>query len=140
MNTDDVLREASASSCITFGTTAAYVAENPYVKRIGFANIPVVGVLIISNVDTRDMTPIARQIVFRKLRECNIPIGSLKLTPTVACSSRKRKFTDANTSSPTHGKKKVGREMDFHFEIEVDYLHYFQGENTYGRLAFPTVK
>jgi len=130
----------SGSSGITFGTTAAYaIIRLPYLDRIGFADIPVVGVSIVSPVDTGTITPIARQLVFRKLAECGVPFQAVKLVPTVG-RSRRTRFKDENESSKTLGKNKMGDVLDYHFEIEREYVHLFQakeGHCSFRGMGFP---
>lgn len=132
MEPEKLLREASQSFGIDWGTTAPFSLGEIYIKRIGFGNIPVIG-MIVMGVDIATMVPIVRQIIFRELDLAGIDTKEIKFSPTATISSRKRKFVDSNESSPTKGKNKMGHEIDLRFEILNPKL--FEWENfTVGKI------
>ena len=115
---DEIIRDLAKSSCITFGTTAPYVIHGVTCGRIGFASIPVVAVAITHAAKhSGDLCPIARQLAYQELEKHGIPSDCLALTPTYGHRSRRRKFVDANLSSASLGKNKMGYEGEWHFEI-----------------------
>jgi hypothetical protein len=135
---NDLLRQVSASKFVTFGTSAPYtVSRPPYLERIGFASIPVVGVEIVGAEDTAMFTAIARQLVLRELADRGLGHVRVSLIPTVGGSYRKRKFKDTNERSGSFGRMKFGRTLDFHFEIERGFVSLFYPLEGGSKLAWP---
>ena len=130
-----LLRELAASSSCRFGTTAPYELGPVRVRRIGFADIPVVEVPVYCrSKDISALVPIVRQHVFGELETALIPSRILAFRPGVSVG-RRRRFTDRNESSPTLGKTKVGEYIEFRFEIDAKHLDLFEWPNrTEGRI------
>lgn len=115
--TDKLLADVSASTAVDFGTTAPFQLGAFSLRRVGFADIPVAE-LIVYAAQRQSVVPVARQFVFREFKLAGLdPAETLRITPTVNCSSRRRRFVDCNEHSPTKGRNKMGYELKFHFEI-----------------------
>jgi len=134
-----LLRQLATSSACRFGTTAPYELGPVQVRRVGFADIPVVEVPVFCrSKDVSALVPIVRQHVFAELESALIPSRILAFTPGVSVG-RRRSFTDCNESSPTLGKSKVGEYVEFRFEIDSKCLDFFEWPSrTEGRI--PEVK
>lgn len=118
--TERLLRDVAADSVIRFGTTAPCNPSHFTIRRIGYANIPVVELEIACRrEDLRALTPVARQLVFQKLRAHDVNPDILDFTPTVAVE-RSCVFVDTNPDSPTKGKRKRGNTCKWHFEIKPE--------------------
>jgi len=134
-----LLRQLATSDCCRFGTTAPYEPGSVQMRRVGFADIPVVEVPVFCRrQDISALVPIVRQHVFGELESALIPSRILTFTPSVSVG-RRRRFTDRNESSPTLGKTKVGEYVEFRFEIDSKHLDLFEWPRpTEGRI--PEVK
>ena len=114
---EHVLREASKSFNVEFGTDAPYQMVWIGAARIGFAGQPSIVVeLNAKSRDTSALVPIARQQAYRELVTCGINPDCLAVSPIVGVWRRLR-FTDRNESSKTLGKNKMGNRLRFTFEI-----------------------
>ena len=136
---EELLRGIAASSSIRFGTNAPFELGGIFIKRIGFANIPVVGMVVnCRQQDRAAMVPIVRNFVFTELVNAGISNTAVKFIPTVNTTedSRGRQvmFTDCNESSPTKGKRKRGHALVFHFEIQPDAIGRFTWQGGRGQL------
>ena len=130
-----LLRELAASSGCRFGTTAPYELGPVRVRRVGFAEIPVVEVPVFCRSrDVSALVPVVRQHVFGELESALIPSRILAFVPDVSVG-RRRRFIDRNESSPTLGKTKVGEYVEFRFDIDSKHLDFFEWSNrTEGRI------
>lgn len=116
--TSRLLRGASASSAMTFGTSSPYgEAGKVGHDEVGFAHIMAVGFRITVK-DPQSFVPTARQIILRAVEEARCEVSACQLMVHVNQSSRQRMFTDRNPASESHGKNKRG--VDTFFWLEVD--------------------
>ena len=121
-----LLRDLAASSACQFGTNAPYELGPVQVKKVGFANIPVVEVGgFCRSRDLSALVPIVRQHAYGELESAMIPSRILAFRPTVSVG-RRRRFTDRNESSLSLGKTKVGEYVEFRFEIDAKHLDFFE--------------
>lgn len=116
-----IRQTSSPSGGSRWGTSAPFSLGEVFIRRIGFADIPVVGCTVIAK-DATSVVPVVRQHVFYELETQGVPNEAISCGPTVAVR-RQRMFTDANEDSPTKGKNKRGLEMEFHFEIRKEAVH-----------------
>ncbi len=130
-----LLRELAASSSFSFGTAAPYELGPVQVRRVGFADIPVVEVSVFCRrKDVSALVPVVRQHVYGELESALIPSRILAFAPGVSIG-RRRRFTDRNESSPTLGKTKVGEYVEFRFDIDPKHLDFFEWPSrTVGRI------
>lgn len=123
------IRQMAVSSSIRFGTEAPFQLGNFLVAKIGFANIPVVGMVVTCRPEDRGaLTPIVRSFVYTELEGAGIPNEAVEFTPTIGQTergSRATMFVDTNESSPTKGKRKKGQVYEWHFEIKKPYVDRF---------------
>ena len=136
MDTNErLLRELAASSCCRFGSTAPYELGAVRVRRVGFAEIPVVEVAVFCrSKDISALVPIVRQHVYGELESALIPSRILAFVPGVSVG-RRRRFIDRNESSPTLGKTKEGEYIEFRFDIDPKHLDFFEWPSrTEGRI------
>jgi hypothetical protein len=133
-----LLRALAASSACRFGTTAPYELGAVCVRRIGFAEIPVVEVAVFCrSKDISALVAIVRQHAYGELESALIPSRILAFRPGVSIG-RRRRFTDRNESSPSLGKTKVGEHVEFRFEIDLQHLAFFEwSSRTEGRIPEP---
>lgn len=115
--TETLIRDASSSLCVRWGTDAPFAIGQVRAERIGYADIP----CVVVTVDCRDedvsaLVPIVRQRVFAELAERRWANTVLRVSPTVQ-RNRRRRFIDGNESSPSFGKHKFGNDHRFSFEI-----------------------
>lgn len=135
------LRKLHASLHCRFGTTAPFqILGEVYVKKIGFAHIPVIGVDIATKPEAMNaLVPIARQLIFHELETMGITNESVEFVAGVQPEGRRRKFVDCNESSPTLGKSKFGELYRFRFEIKPEFVKLFSFDWA-GNGKFPTSK
>ena len=124
MTTTDerLLKQLHSSLCVRWGTSAPYAIGRVRAQRIGFASIPMVVVDVwCRSRDYEALIPIVRQRVYTELAERGWTPDDLKFVPTVGGSwERERLFTDGNEESESHGKRKRGVHLEFHWEMERD--------------------
>jgi len=136
METEQTIRTVAASFNIDCGTNAPYqMVGDVYIEKIGFGQIPVVGINIIGK-EIESLVNIARQVVFREVVSQGVSPHALQIRPTVCKESRKRKFVDCNESSPSFGKNKMGHEIRFHFEIKKEHLGCFEWDINKGKVKY----
>ena len=123
-----LLRKMHASMGVQFGTTAPFqIIGEVYVRKIGFADIPVVGVDIACKPEVMTaLVPIARQLVYRELETMGIPNEAVEFQAGVQSEGRRRRFTDCNESSPTLGSTKMGQLYRFRFDIRPEHVKTFK--------------
>jgi len=112
-----LLREVSASECISWGTTAPYSFGPVGWIRRGFAD----RLLIKFNAFARErdidaIVPLARQRILRAMVKAGVSTHIVSLRVHIKVE-RERLFTDENPSSPTCGKRKRGRALEFGLEV-----------------------
>jgi hypothetical protein len=127
---EKVLRQLATSSGVRIGTNAPFCLGSIFVRKIGFGDIPVVGMTVYCRPqDTRNLTPIARSFVYVELENAGIPNEAVEFTPSLGVNpergNRQVMFVDINESSPTKGKRKRGKQYEFHFEIKKDWVKRF---------------
>jgi len=123
---EQLLRDAAASLCSDWLTDAPFQMGELRVEKVGFAEIPVVFVMVACPPNAVPaMVPVVRQFVFRELESAGIESGIVEFTPTVQEQKRLR-FVDCNEHSRTKGKNKMGRLYRFAFEIKRPFVGYFQ--------------
>jgi len=126
MNTDDLLRDMTKSSCIDWRTTQPFQMGDVKVERIGFAADVLVYVMCHCK-DFQGMVAIARQVVYRALEEAGIPSEILEITCSVCKERDRRKFVDCNEASPTKGKNKFGGLYRLGFRVKnAKFYDYFE--------------
>ncbi len=109
------------------------------VEKVGFGDLPLVYLMVTHPAETGAMVPIARQVVYMALEAAGIPSECIEMTPTVQ-SGKRRKFTDQNPSSASHGKNKFGIVQRFGFAIKQPanrrnvFMDYFEWDGRYGKL------
>jgi len=82
----------------------------------------------------RDLTPIARSIVYKELELHGVESEILEFTPTINSGvNRQTLFVDENDSSPHCGKRKRGKKMEWHFEIKKIHVAHFNWEGRRGK-------
>lgn len=140
-----LLRDASASLCMDWCTTAPFQIGDLQVERIGFASIPMVYVMVHCHPQAMSsLVPVVRQVVFRELAAAGLENEILEFVPGVQEQGRgQRRFVDCNERSPTKGKNKMGRQYRFSFEIKRPFLGFFEWNGHYGRIpekCGPTTK
>lgn len=125
MDIDNLLRHLAISQCCRFGTTAPFTLGEIQIQKVGFAQIPVIGMQVICPAAaSRSMTPIVRSLVFMELETAGLTNEAVEFVPRVS-TGKYRKFVDINESSPTLGKNKMGYEYTFSFEIRPEYVKCF---------------
>ena len=132
-NIDSTLAAVSASPAINFGTQASLSLGRVWVDRIGFASIPVVGVVVYQK-QSDNIVAVVRQHVYRALQEVGLPYNpeTIVIRPLVGYRSRQRVIVDDNPQSPSYGKCKRMCEAEYTFEI-LDIKRFCQ---CYGQLQF----
>lgn len=132
---EDLLRAASRSLAIRWGTDAPYSIGHVSAEKVGYAQIPSVVVSVICrDEDVPALVPIVRQRVFAELAERGWPDEQIEFRPNVQ-RGRRRKFTDENESSESHGRAKFGVEQRFRFEMRRELAQAtFQGFGSFARL------
>lgn len=122
---EQMLRGMAASLDCDFRAKSPYQMGDVRVEKVGFAEIPVVFVLVACQPKAiKAMRSVVRQFIFRELDAANIENDILEFTPTVQVG-RKIRFVDCNENSPTKGKKKVGLLYRFAFEIKPPFMGFF---------------
>ncbi len=113
-----LLRDLSTSSAVTFGTTTPHGEPGKVGHdEVGFAHIMAVGFRVtVKNPDS--FVPSARQHILRAIEKARCEVSACQLMVYINVSNRRRMFTDANPSSKSHGKNKMG--FDTFFWLEVD--------------------
>lgn len=138
MNSEDIIREMAKSGSINFGTDAPFFIGTVKIEKTGFADIPIVYCMVTTPAPTSTMVAIVRSVIYRCLESHDIPSEVIELTPTVQMGQR-RKFTDHNPSSASHGKNKFGVERRMAFEIRRPttkpsaFMDYFKWDGLYGK-------
>jgi hypothetical protein len=126
---EKVLRQLATASAVRIATEAPFCLGRIFVKKIGFANIPIVGMTVYCHPrDTRALTPIARSFVYVELENAGIPNEAVEFTPSLGQGERGHRqvmFVDINESSATKGKRRRGQEYEFHFEIKKEWVQKF---------------
>lgn len=117
MNVKTLIALTSSTPGTTYGTDAPFAFGKPWIGRIGFANIPVVGVNVFQR-KSDHIVAVVRQHVYRVLRERGLPYNpdTIDIRPLVGFR-RDRVIVDENKSSPSFGKRKRLTETEFTFEI-----------------------
>jgi hypothetical protein len=133
-----LLKRATASSFVTWGTTMPFQLGSLRVERIGYADMPVVGMTTYAP-SPDGMTPIVRQHIYFELASAGISHEVIKFTPTVGIG-RRRRFVDCNQSSESLGKNKMGREQQWHFEILREHVRCFVWDWRSGSLPLLRLK
>jgi hypothetical protein len=115
---ESTLASASASLSIRFGSAAPYSIGKVWIGRIGYANIPVVGVTGYQR-QRDNIVPVVRQHVYRALRTAGLPYNPevIQTRPLVGYRSRQRVIVDENHDSESCGKRKRMHEAEYTFEI-----------------------
>ena len=139
MDVEQLARDVAASFHSNWLTHAPFELGEITVKRVGFADIPVVQIAVACKPDAISaLTPMVRQVVFRELVGAGIPNEIVEFTPTVGSESERRyTFVDCNEHSETKGKRKHGKLYHWRFEIKRRFVGYFQWGgfcNRYGRI------
>ena len=126
IQTEQLLRDTTASLCSDWLNTVPFQMGDLRVEKVGFAEIPVVYVMVICPPKAiTAMVPVVRQFVFRELEIAGIENEILEFIPTVQGQGR-HKFVDCNEHSPSLGKNKVGCLYRFAFVIKQPFVGYFQ--------------
>lgn len=139
MNTEDIIREVAKSSSINFGTDAPFFIGPIKIEKTGFADIPIIYCMVTTPAPTSTMVNIVRSVIYRWLESHGIPSECIELTPGVQMGAR-RKFTDQNPSSASHGKNKFGIERRMAFDIKRPktkpnaFMDYFEWDSRYGKI------
>ena len=129
------IREIAKSQYMSFGTTAPFAIGGFRITKVGFADIPVVELMITCRPDSISaLVPIARSLVFKKLELHGLESEILEFTPTVGSEGRGCMFTDENESSQSHGKRKRGQTYHFRFEIKKEQVGHFEWDWRHGKL------
>lgn len=133
---EDLLRAATRSLCVHWGTNAPYSIGRVSAERIGYAQTPCVVVTATCRGEDVDvLVPILRQRVFGELAERGWGDEHIAFRPTVQ-RGRRRKFVDDNTASASHGRDKFGIEHRYSFEMDRDLARAtFAGHGTYAPLT-----
>jgi len=134
-HTEFMIREVAKSTYCKFGTFAPFAIGAFTLRRIGFADIPVACLEVTCKPEnTRDLTPVVRSIVYKELELHGVESEILEFTPTVNSGvNRQTLFVDENKDSPTCGKRKRGRKMEWHFEIKKIHVAHFDWEGRRGK-------
>jgi len=133
--TEALLKTVHNSLAVRFGTTAPYHIGWVEAEKIGFAGIRAV----VCNVFCRDedlsaLVPIVRQRVYTELASRGWGPDDIEFRPTTQ-RGRRRKFTDTNESSESHGREKFGMEYRFSFEMKRELgAATFQGGGSFKKL------
>lgn len=123
---EKLLRDMSVSLSSDWLTDAPFQIGELRIEKIGFAEIPVVFVMVACpSKAIAGMVLVVRQFVFRELEAAGIENEILEITPKVQEQKRLR-FVDCNEHSPTKGKDKIGRLYRFSFEIKRPFVGYFE--------------
>lgn len=125
MNEQELLKQLSNSLCVRFGTDAAYWIGQVAAERVGYAQLPSVVVNVICRPeDVEVLVPIIRQRVYGELAERGWSgPDDVGFVPSIGQDSRrKKKFSDANESSPTFGRDKMGLVHRFRFDMRSKRL------------------
>ena len=134
-NIIQVLRAASASLAMDWCVNAPFQMGELQVERIGFANIPVVYVMVHCPPRAIGVIgPVVRQFVYRELATAGLQNEIVDFVPTVQSQNRRQRFVDCNEHSPTKGKNKMGGVYRFSFEIKQSCVGLFEWHGSYGRL------
>jgi hypothetical protein len=72
---------------------------------------------LIGHGNTEDHIVAARQALYQWAAEHGIPDSVFQFSPSAGRLTRKRQFQDANESSKSHGKRKLGYQFQVSFEI-----------------------
>lgn len=135
---EKILRHLAVAAAVHIGTSAPFNLGNFFVKRIGFANIPVVGMVVACRPqDTSAVVPIVRSFVYTELEGAGIPNEAVEFIPTrgeTERGGRQTMFVDTNESSPTKGKNKRGQLYEFRFEIKKEFIQRFVWDTWRGKL------
>jgi hypothetical protein len=127
-------RELAKSQAVSFGTTAPFQLGDVRIEKVGFADIPILGVIAMCRPqDISALVPIVRQYVYRELETSGMTSDILEFTPRVAVE-KKRYFIDCNGSSPTKGQRKLGSACRFSFEIRKEHVGAFDWDGRYGSI------
>jgi len=133
---EELAREVAASLHSDWLTHAPFELGAITVKKVGFADIPVVEIAVACKPDALSaLTPVVRQVVFRELEGAGIPNEIVEFKPTVGSESERRfTFIDCNEHSPTKGKRKHGRLYHWRFHVKPKFLGYFEWDGRSGRI------
>jgi hypothetical protein len=125
---EQLLKQAHASLCITWGTDAPFEIGKVRAEKIGYAQIPCVVVSVTCrDADLSALVPIVRQRVYTELASLGWTPDDIEFRPMTQ-RNRRRKFTDGNERSETYGRNKFGNEYRFSFEMGRDLARAtFQG-------------
>lgn len=119
----DLLKQAHASLCITWGTTGPYSIGRVSGERIGYAQDPCLVVTVTCREeDLSALVPVTRQHIYRELAERGWTPDDVAFTPSTQ-RGRRRRFTDGNEASETHGRNRMGVDHRFSFRMERDLAH-----------------
>lgn len=119
MDIEKLGRVMAASQGIRFGTSVPFAMGSMVrMRRIGFADLPMAELTVTAAPQhTSALVPIVRQYLYRTLEANGIPSDAVAYSPSVGTASRASLFVDTNPSSASHGKRKRGNVMTFHFEF-----------------------
>ena len=124
-----IARGMAVSQSVRFETDVPFALGRFVVKKIGFARVPVVGMVVYCKPrDLRLLISIVRSFVYTELEVAGIPNEAVEFAPWIGKTergSRETLFVDTNESSPTKGKRKRGQIYEFHFEIRKGYVNKF---------------
>lgn len=137
-----MMRRLAVTDTVRFGTSAPFHLGAFFVKRIGFANIPVVGMVVACRPqDASAVVPIVRSFVYTELEGAGISNEAVEFVPTrgqTERGGRQTLFVDTNESSPTKGKNKRGQLYEFRFEIKKEFIQRFVWDTWRGKLPEAT--
>ena len=116
----DLLKQAHASLCIRWGTTAPFHIGTVSAEKVGFAQLPSVVVTVVCrDEDISSLVPVVRQRVYGELAERGWTPDDIGFTPSTQ-QGRRRKFVDQNEESESTGRGKFGTEYRFWFDMVRD--------------------
>ena len=125
---DRILREMSASTCITFGSDLPHGTLGPVgFRRVGYADIPCVEFVAVTR-EAREFVPQARQHLLRAIVSAGLdPAAITDLSVTIGESRRvKKRFRDVNPASASCGRNKMGWVAEFRLEVSRDQAREFE--------------
>ena len=125
MTTDDLIKRASESLAITFGTNVPYAIGRVAPFERGFAHIRSITVSVdVPERGRNALVPIARQVVAAELASHGFTLDSVELRPT---TGERSLFEGGKSSGMFHnenasadcaiGARKRGLRLFYHFEV-----------------------
>lgn len=118
-NERELLVGLHASLAVRFGTSAPFTIGAIRGVKVGFAQDPcVVCDVVCRDGDLSSLVPIVRQHVYRELSGRGWDVREdaelVAFTPSTQ-RGRRRRFVDANESSETFGRNRMGMSYEFRF-------------------------